>query len=483
MMSKFETIIGLEIHVELKTDTKLFCGCATTFGQEANTQCCPVCLGLPGAIPVLNRKALAYAIMAGRALNCNIQQVAKFDRKGYFYPDLPKAYQTSQDDLPIAVNGYVEWEDEEGNPVRVRIRQAHLEEETGKSLHEGDNILSARSTQLDFNRCGIPLLEIVTEPDLRTPAQAREFLENLKSILEYTGVSDCKMEEGSLRCDANISLRPVGSSKFGAKVEIKNMNSFRSVQRALEYEELRQRELLEAGEEVPEETRHWDEGKGQTLFMRKKEVVDYRFIPEVDLPVISVDPAWVEMLGNNLPELPQVRRQRFVTQYGLPKYDAGVLTSDKYLADFFEETVKVFPEAKQVANWLMGEVLRLVREENTPLAQSALTPQGLGSLLKMLADGKINGPQAKEILPEMFTAGDCPEAIAKKRGFEQISDDAALLEVIHQVLAEQQDAVESFKSGKDRAFGFLMGQVMAKTKGKADPRRAKELLTEELNKQ
>ena len=314
MMSKFETIIGLEIHVELKTDTKLFCGCATTFGQEANTQCCPVCLGLPGAIPVLNRKALAYAIMAGRALNCNIQQVAKFDRKGYFYPDLPKAYQTSQDDLPIAVNGYVEWEDEEGNPVRVRIRQAHLEEETGKS----STILSARSTQLDFNRCGFPFDRTTGS---RTPPN--EFWKS-KSILEYTGVSDCKMEEGSLRCDANISLRPVGSSKFGAKVEIKNMNSFRSVQRALEYEELRQRELLEAGEEVPEETRHWDEGKGQTLFMRKKEVVDYRFIPEVDLPVISVDPAWVEMLGNNLPELPQVRRQRFVTQYGLPKYDAGV---------------------------------------------------------------------------------------------------------------------------------------------------------------
>ncbi|MCK9222443.1 MAG: Asp-tRNA(Asn)/Glu-tRNA(Gln) amidotransferase subunit GatB [Limnochordia bacterium] len=480
-MSKYETIIGLEIHVELKTDTKLFCGCATTFGQEPNTQCCPVCLGLGGATPVLNRKALAYAIMAGCALNCQIQDIAKFDRKCYFYPDLPKAYQTSQDDLPIAVGGYVEFEDEEAGPVRVRIRQAHLEEETGKSLHEGDNILQARSSMLDYNRCGIPLLEIVTDPDLASPAQAREFLEALKSILEYTGVSDCKMEEGSLRCDANISLRPKGSTKFGAKVEIKNMNSFRAVQRALEYEEIRQRELLDAGEEIDEETRHWDEGVGKTLSMRKKEAPDYRFIPEVEIRPVIIDASWVETLRDSLPELPNARRQRFIAEYSLPSYDAAVLTNDKFMADFFEEVIKVYEEPKQVSNWLMGEVLRLVRDQNTALEGSSLTPKGLGELLALLSKGKINGPQAKEILAEMFSTGEDPKSIAKKRGFEQISDDSALLSVIDQVLVEHQDAVESFKSGKDRAFGFLMGQIMAKTKGKADPRRTKDLLTEKLS--
>ncbi|MDD4518199.1 MAG: Asp-tRNA(Asn)/Glu-tRNA(Gln) amidotransferase subunit GatB, partial [Limnochordia bacterium] len=290
-----------------------------------------------------------------------------------------------------------------------------------------------------------------------------------------------KMEEGSLRCDANISLRPKGSTKFGAKVEIKNMNSFRAVQRALEYEEIRQRELLDAGEEIDEETRHWDEGVGKTLSMRKKEAPDYRFIPEVEIRPVIIDASWVETLRDSLPELPNARRQRFIAEYSLPSYDAAVLTNDKFMADFFEEVIKVYEEPKQVSNWLMGEVLRLVRDQNTALEGSSLTPKGLGELLALLSKGKINGPQAKEILAEMFSTGEDPKSIAKKRGFEQISDDSALLSVIDQVLVEHQDAVESFKSGKDRAFGFLMGQIMAKTKGKADPRRTKDLLTEKLS--
>lgn len=478
--TEYEVVIGLEIHAELLTDAKVWCGCSTAFGAAPNTQVCPVCLGLPGSLPVLNRQAVAYAIKAGLALNCSIAPTARFDRKHYFYPDLPKAYQVTQDDVPLCGRGYVEFE-LNGETRRVGIHHIHLEEEAGKSMHAGDRLMDAEFSLIDYNRGGIPLIEIVTEPDIRSPEEARVFLESLKSILEYTQVSDCKMEQGSLRCDANISLRPKGSEQFGNKAEIKNLNSFRAVQRALEYEVRRQTELLERGEPVAAETRHWDEAKGVTVMMRTKdEEDDYRYMPEPDIPPLEIDPAWVDELRAELPELPRAKQRRFVEQYELPEYDAGVLTADAKVADFYEACVAAYGRPKVVSNWIMGEFLRLLREDGVEVTDVPLTPAGLAELLGLVDKGVISGSIAKEVFEEMFRSGKQAGAIVKERGLEQISDEGQLAAIVDQVIAEHQDAADNVRAGEMKAIGFLVGQVMQKTKGKANPKLVNELLRARL---
>ncbi len=477
---EYEVVIGLEIHAELSTDSKVFCGCSTAFGAVPNSQVCPVCLGLPGSLPVLNRTAVEYAIKAGLALNCDIARYSKFDRKQYFYPDLPKAYQISQYDLPLCRNGWVEFE-MEGEVRRVRINRVHLEEEAGKSVHSGERLLGSDYSLIDYNRGGIPLIEIVTEPDLRSPEEARVFLEHLRQILFFTGVSDVKMEEGSLRCDANISLRPKGSSKFSAKTEVKNLNSFRSVQRALEYEAERQRDVLDEGGTLHQETRHWDENRGVTVAMRSKEEAhDYRYFPEPDLVPLVVDDAWIERLRAELPELPRAKQARFVEQYGLPRYDAEVLTATPALADFFEACVAEYGQAKPVSNWMMGELLRLLKADGKGVEQVPVAPKAVADLLRLIDQGTINANVGKEVFEEMFRTGKEPGAIVKERGLEQISDEGALASIVDQVIAANPDAAETVRSGEMKAIGFLVGQVMKQTGGKANPKVVQGLLRERL---
>lgn len=472
----WETVIGLEIHAELLTDAKIWCGCSTQFGKEQNTNVCPICMGLPGALPVLNQKAVEYTIRAGLALGCEIPTFSKFDRKNYFYPDLPKAHQVSQNDEPFCLNGQVEFE-VDGTKHRVGINRVHLEEEAGKSVHSGDNILGSDFTLVDYNRAGVPLIEIVTEPDLRSPEEARIFLENLRAILQYTGVSDCKMEEGSLRCDANISLRPRGSNEYGAKVEIKNMNSFRAVQRALEHEVLRQQEVLESGGVVQQETRHWDEAKGRTVSMRtKEEADDYRYFPDPDLAPVIVERDWVEAIRAELPELPGARRERFIQEYELPAYDASVLTAEKSLADFYEATVAEFDEPKTVSNWIMGEVLRLLNETERGTDDIPVEPKALAELLAIVKKGTIGANVGKEVLEEMFRSGKRASDIVKERGLEQISDTDQLQGIIAEVIAENPGPVEQYLGGKETVIKFLVGQVMKKTRGQANPAVANEML-------
>lgn len=476
----WEAVIGLEIHVELATKAKAWCGCSTAFGQKENTNVCPVCLGLPGALPVLNEKALEYIVRTGIALNCDISTVSKFDRKSYYYPDLPKAYQISQNDLPLCRNGHVVYE-LDGEERTCRIEQIHLEEEAGKSIHAGDNIMDSDFTLVDYNRSGIPLIEIVTAPDIRSPEEARLFLEHLRTILRYLDVSDCKMQEGSLRCDANVSLRPAGSDTFGVKTEVKNMNSFRAVQRALEYEVARQRDLLENGEEVVEETRHWSEASGSTHSMRTKEVA-YGFLIDPDLPPLHLTEEQIARYGADLPELPHDRRKRFVSKYDLPTYDAGVLTAQKQVADFYEEVVELFADPKMVSNWIMGEVLRLQNEIGGEDATIPVTPAALAELLQLVKKGTIGANVGKEVLEEMFESGKSAGQIVEERGLEQISDTSELQRMVQEVIDENPDPVASFLGGKEQAIGFLVGQVMKKSRGKANPKVANELLREALQK-
>ena len=480
LASKYEVVIGLEIHAELLTESKVFCGCGTEFGREPNTQVCPVCLGLPGTLPVLNRKALELAVKAGLALNCEISRFSKFDRKNYFYPDLPKAYQISQYDLPLCRRGWVEFE-AEGGVRRVGITRVHLEEEAGKSLHSGENILGSEYSLLDYNRAGIPLIEIVTEPDLRSPEEARLFLEELRAILVYTGVSDCKMEEGSLRCDANISLRPAGSKQLGTKTEVKNLNSFRAVQRALEYEVKRQAAILDAGGRVEQETRHWNEQRGVTVAMRSKEDAhDYRYFPDPDLVPVVLTVEEIERWREELPELPAEKRRRFQEEYGLPAYDAGVLTQSMAVADFFESVVALYDDPKAVSNWVMGEVLRLLNEAGIELEEARIRPEDLASLLRLIEKGTISHSVAKEVFEEVFKTGKDPAEIVREKGLEQISDESELEAVIDTVIAEHPGPVQDVLAGKEKAIGFLVGQVMKLTRGKANPQRANELLRKKL---
>ncbi len=479
LTKKYEIVIGLEVHVQLATDSKIFCSCSTEFGAEPNTHTCPICLGLPGTLPVLNEKALAYAIMAGLALNCKINEYSKFDRKNYFYPDLPKAYQISQFDFPVGENGYIKIEDEEGTK-KIGITRIHLEEDAGKLIHEG-SISNSTGSLVDYNRTGVPLAEIVSEPDMRSPAEAREYLIQFKKIMEYLGVSDCNMEEGSLRCDANISLRPVGQKELGVKTELKNMNSFKAVEKGLEYEVERQREKLEAGEEIVQETRSWDENLNRTISMRgKEEAHDYRYFPEPDLVPLNIDKDRVKSIQQGLPELPLAKKERFIEDYDLPSYDAGVLTENRELAELFEEGVKTYNNPKEVSNWVMGEYLRLINEEEIEIGKSKITGKLLGEMLKLMDEGTISNKIAKTVFKEMFNTGKEPETIVEEKGLKQISDEDELGQLVDSIIADNPEAVEDIRNGKDKAIGFMVGQVMKETRGKANPQLVNKMFRDKI---
>jgi aspartyl-tRNA(Asn)/glutamyl-tRNA(Gln) amidotransferase subunit B len=472
-------VIGLEVHVELHTRTKAFCSCPNQFGSEPNTNVCPICMGLPGVLPVLNQKMLEYALRAGLALNCEIASFSKFDRKNYFYPDLPKNYQISQYDLPLCRNGYLDLDGNgDGKGRRIGITRVHMEEDAGKLLH-GD--AGAGYSLVDINRCGVPLLEIVSEPDLRTPEEARAYLEQLKAILEYIDVSDCKMEEGSLRCDANISVRPAGSAVLNPKSEVKNMNSFRAVQRALAAEAERLCAIMEAGGRFSLETRAWDEATGATVPMRtKEEASDYRYFPDPDLVPLVISPDLVEQVRAGLPELPGARRLRFLADYGLPPYDAAVLTSSRKLADFYEACVGGYHDQKVVSNWVMGEFLRLLKVHNLEVAEARLTPSHLVELLELMDQGIISGKIAKAVFEEMFVSGSRAREIVAARGLVQISDEEELGAIVRQVLDANPGVVDDYRNGKEKALAFLVGQVMKATRGKANPQLVNRLIREKV---
>lgn len=475
----YEVVIGLEVHSELKTHSKIFCGCSTQFGSEQNTNVCPVCLGMPGVLPVVNEKVVEFAVRAGLALNCEILPFSKFDRKNYYYPDLPKNYQTSQYDLPIALNGYLDIE-VSGETKRIGITRIHMEEDAGKLVHAG-TISNADYTLVDYNRTGVPLIEIVSEPDLRSPEEAKAYLEKIKSILEYLDVSDCKMEEGSLRCDANISLRPRGTEPFGTKSEIKNLNSFRSVQKGLEYEVERQTDLLEEGGKVVQETRSWDDAAGVTVSLRSKEQAhDYRYLPEPDLVPIVVDPNWVEEIRRNLPELPDERKKRMMETHGLSSYDASVLTASRAQAEYFDALTAQGVEAKAAANWVMGEVAKHLNSNGLTIAQCPVSAENLADMLTLVDKGTISHKIAKTVFEEMWTSGKTAEQIVREKGLVQISDSSAIIGIVDAVLAANPQSVADFQAGKERALGFLVGQIMKQTKGRANPEMVNTLLKERI---
>lgn len=473
---KFETVIGLEVHVELKTDSKIFSASPNQFGAEPNTNTSVIELGYPGVLPVLNKKAVEYAMKAAMALNCEVATETKFDRKNYFYPDNPKAYQISQFDKPIGKNGWIEIE-VDGKKKKIGITRLHLEEDAGKLNHENGYSL------VDLNRQGTPLIEIVSEPDIRTPDEAYAYLEKLKSIIQYTGVSDCKMEEGSLRCDANISIRPVGQKEFGTKTELKNLNSFNFVRKGLEYEEKRQREVVLAGGTIQQETRRYDEATNTTILMRVKEGSDdYRYFPEPDLVELYIDEEWKERVRAEIPELPDQRKKRYIEELGLPAYDAAVLTVTKEMADFFEATVKAGADPKQASNWMMGEVSAYLNAEQKELHEVSLTPESLAGMIKLIENGTISSKIAKTVFKELIENGGDAEQIVKEKGLVQISDEGALLKIIAEVIEANPQSVQDFKNGKGKAIGFLVGQVMKVTKGQANPPLVNKLLNQELQK-
>ena len=473
---EFETVVGLEVHVELKTQSKIFCGCQTNFGAPPNTNVCPVCLGHPGTLPVLNEQAVDLALRAAMALNCKINENCKFDRKNYFYPDSPKGYQISQYDQPVGEHGYVEIV--VGTELRrIGITRLHLEEDAGKSTHAADGT----HTLVDHNRTGVPLIEIVSEPDIRTPEEARLYLEAIKSIMEYCEVSDCKMEEGSLRCDANISLRPVGQQEFGQKAELKNMNSFRNVQKGLEYEVIRQTEVLSSGGAVVQETRRFDEATQTTVSMRSKEEAhDYRYFPEPDLVRLRIDETWSNRVRATLPELPMARRNRYVSELNLPEYDAGVLTADRAVANFFEAVVSQTKDAKTASNWIMGDLLAYLNAEGLSISESPISPEQLAGLLAEVASGKVSLKQAREVFKLMCQTGKDAKVVIAEQGMEQISDESALTQIVDEVLANNPKSVEDYRSGKEKALSALIGQTMKATKGQANPALVNKMLLERL---
>jgi aspartyl-tRNA(Asn)/glutamyl-tRNA(Gln) amidotransferase subunit B len=472
----FETIIGLEVHVELKTNSKIFCGCSTEFGAPPNTHTCPICLGHPGVLPVLNKQAVEFAMRAAMALNCEVATDTKFDRKNYFYPDNPKAYQISQFDKPIGEHGYIDIE-VDGKTKRIGITRLHLEEDAGKLTHVQDGSL------VDFNRVGTPLIEIVSEPDIRTPEEAYAYLEKLKAIMQYTGVSDCKMEEGSLRCDANISLRPYGQEEFGTKTELKNLNSFSFVQKGLEHEQVRQEKVLLSGGVIPQETRRFDEASKTTILMRIKEGSDdYRYFPEPDLVDLFIDEAWKEKVRAEIPELPDARKARYINELDLTAYDAMVLTQSIETSDFFESTLKSGADPKQSANWIMGEVMAYLNAQNKKLSDLPLTPEALAKMIGLIEKGTISSKIAKKVFTELLKNGGDPEQIVKEKGLVQISDEGALRELIMPIIEENKQSLIDYKNGKDRALGFLVGQVMKVTKGQANPPMVNKIILEEVEK-
>ena len=471
----WETVIGLETHVELATKTKIFCSCTTQFGGDPNTHCCPVCTGMPGTLPVLNEKVLEFAVKAGLALNCEISRRSQFDRKNYFYPDLPKAYQISQLYLPICHDGAVDI----GGGKTIRIHELHMEEDAGKLVH--DPWLD--QTRADYNRCGVPLIEIVTEPDFRSAEEVIAYLEKLRSTLQYLGVSDCKMQEGSLRCDVNLSVRPAGSQEFGTRTEMKNLNSFKAISRAIAYEARRQIELLEEGKRVVQETRRWDENKDATYAMRSKEnAQDYRYFPEPDIPPLELSEEYIDGLRAAQPELAEAKRARYQADWGLPAYDAEMLTSQKALADFFEEVVALGTDPKQASNWIMGQVLGQLSTHGLEAKDMALTPPTLARLIALVQEGKLNRNTAVKVFEAVFADDGDVDAYVKEHGLEQVSDAGLVEQVVEQVLAANEKSVADFKAGKEKAFGFLVGQVMRQLKGQAAPAVVNQVLREKLSK-
>ncbi len=479
-MARYEAVIGLEVHAQLDTVTKAFCGCSTKFGAAPNSNTCPVCLGLPGALPVLNKRALELALRASLAINCTIQPRSRFARKNYFYPDLPKGYQISMYELPLALAGGIEIE-VEGEKKRIGITRMHMEDDAGKSLHEGFPE-SDRWSYIDFNRCGVPLIEIVSEPDLRTPAEAYAYLNTLKQILEYTEVSDCNMEEGSLRCDANVSVRLRGAPKFGTKAEVKNLNSFRYLAHALEYEIERQIGAIEAGGTISQETRLWNVAAGRTEPMRSKEFAhDYRYFPDPDLLPVTVSAATIEGVRKAMPELPDAKVARFLRDYGITPYDAGVLTATRSLAEYFEATVKAGAPAKAAGNWISGELLRHLKDAGKEIADCPLAPAALAELLAKIEKGEITAASGKKVFAKMFETGKGAAEIIAAEGFSQISDTSAIEKIAREIVAKNTDNVAKYRAGNEGVFKFFVGQVMRETRGQANPQLVNEIVKRVLS--
>ena len=477
---KYEAVIGLEIHCELKTKTKIFCGCATGFGAEQNTHVCPVCLGLPGVLPTVNKRVVEFGIKAGLATNCTINKYSKFDRKNYYYPDLPKNWQTSQYDLPIAEHGWVDI-DVDGEKKRIRLTRIHMEEDAGKLVHSGTTIKDSATSNVDYNRTGVPLLEIVSEPDLRSAEEARAYMEKIKAIMEYIDVSNCRMEEGNLRADINVSLRTVGTKELGTRTEMKNINSFKNLEDAINYEIERQEEVLEDGGHVVQETRTFDPARGITLSMRSKENAhDYRYMPEPDLPPIVTSEETIEKYRSELPELPDARCARLEKEYGLSDYDAGIITSSRAMAEYFDAVVATGADPKLAANWIMGDLAKNLNEDGIDITKSPVSAERLGKMIGLIMKDTISGKIAKKVFKEMWTNEDEPEKIVKDKGLVQITDTGAIKAAVDAAIAANPKAVEEYKGGKKKAIGALVGQVMKATRGKANPQMVNKMLAEKL---
>ena len=474
---EWEIAMGLEVHTELATKTKIFCGCSTEFGGEPNTHVCEICSGMPGTLPLLNKRVVEFAIRTGVATNCTITQNNKFDRKNYFYPDLPKAYQISQLYLPICRNGYIEVNTKDGEKKKIGIHEIHMEEDAGKLIHDEFE----DCTLVDYNRCGVPLLEIVSEPDFRSAEEVIDYLSKLRAILQYTGVSDCKMQEGSLRADVNLSVRPKGQAEFGTRTEMKNLNSFHAIERAIAYEAQRQIELLEDGEKVVQETRRWDDNKGYSYAMRSKEdAQDYKYFPEPDLPPIEISDEQIEEIKSTMPELPEEKRERYLNELGLPEYDTGIITGDIALVKFFESTLEKCDSPKDVANWIMGEVMKLLNDSATLTENNPLKPEALAAVINMVKSNKINRGTGKKVLEKVFTDGVDPEKYVEENNLAQVTDLSALRPIIEQVIAENEKSVSEYKAGKTQAMGYIMGQAMRALKGKAPAQEVQKILKEIL---
>jgi aspartyl-tRNA(Asn)/glutamyl-tRNA(Gln) amidotransferase subunit B len=478
---KFETVIGLEIHSQLLTESKMFCGCSTKFGNPPNTNICPVCTGQPGVLPVVNKKAFELAIKTAIALNCTIEPSSIFARKHYFYPDLPKDYQVSQYDLPLATNGYINIE-VDGKPIKIGITRVHLEEDAGKLVHVGaDRIMGAEESLVDYNRTGVPLMEIVSEPDMRSPKEAAVFMEALANLLRYIGVTDAKMEEGSLRCDANLSIRPVGQKEFGTKTELKNMNSFKAVEKAMLHEEKRHAEVIEDGGKIVQETRFFDTETDTTKGMRSKEFAhDYRYFPEPDLVPVEPGKDWVEEIRKSLGELPEQRKIRYMEELKLPAYDAGLLTSSKDMGNFFEETLKLYDKAKIISNWMLGDLMAYLNDNNKTIKEVEFTPAQLSEILQLIDKGTISGKIAKTVLVQVLKTGKSVKDVIAESGMTQISDEGKLVSIVKDVIKNNPGPVQQYKDGKKTTIGFLVGQVMKASKGRANPGLANKLLAKEL---
>ena len=478
-MADYETVIGLEVHAQLKTRSKIFCGCSTAFGADPNANTCPVCLGMPGVLPVLNKRAIEFLLRLALATESRIELRSRFARKNYFYPDLPKAYQISQYELPVATGGHVDI-DVDGGPKRIRLVRIHIEEDAGKLIH-GENLDDPKASYVDLNRAGTPLLEIVSEPDLATPAEAREYVQKLRTLVQYLDICDGNMEEGSLRVDANLSVRPAGARELGIKTELKNINSFRFLQRALEYERDRQIRTLEKGGQIVQETRLWDQAQGATHSMRTKEYAhDYRYFPDPDLVPVVVQ-EWLDEIRADMPELPDAKKKRFVEEYGIPAYDAGILTTSRELADYYEAAVRAHPSPKPVSNWVMGDLIGALNDSKKDISESPVQPENLAALVKLIEDDTISGKIAKTVFEEMFATGGEPAGIVASKSLEQVTDEGALKAAVDEVLAGHPKELEQYKSGKTKLLGFFMGQVMKATGGKANPQVVQEVLQEKLS--